>query len=59
MSNTTYRAFVEKLGASDPTEFVGDKGELFWDPDNGDLNISDGKTPGGTGIKAKIGRAHV
>ena len=53
MSNTTYRAFVEKLGASDPTEFVGDKGELFWDPDNGDLNISDGKTPGGTGIKAR------
>lgn len=45
--------FTEKLGASDPTQFVGDKGELFWDPENGDLNISDGVTPGGTGIKTR------
>lgn len=53
MSNTTYRAFAEKLGASDPTQFVGDKGELFWDPENGDLNFSDGKTPGGIGVKTR------
>lgn len=53
MSNTTYRAFVEKLGASDPTQFVGDKGELFWDPDNGNMSLSDGMTPGGIGIKTR------
>lgn len=53
MSNATYRAFPEKLGASDPTQFVGDKGELFWDPENEHgLTLSDGKTPGGIGIKA-------
>jgi len=53
VSNTTYRAFPEKLGASDPTKFVGDKGELFWDPDNGNMSLSDGQTPGGIGIKTK------
>jgi hypothetical protein len=53
MSNTTYRAFPEKLGASDPTKFVGDKGELFWDPDNGNMSLSDGMTPGGIGIKTR------
>jgi hypothetical protein len=53
VSNTTYRAFPEKLGASDPTKFVGDKGELFWDPDNGNMSLSDGQTPGGIGIKTR------
>jgi hypothetical protein len=52
-SNTTYRAFVEKLGASDATQFVGDKGELFWDPENANLSMSDGETPGGIGIKTR------
>ena len=51
MSNTTYRAFVEKLGASDPNKFVGKKGELFWDPSNlSGLTFSDGKTAGGSGL---------
>ena len=53
MSNTTYRAFAEKLGASNSEEFVGDKGELFWDPDTLELSGSDGQTPGGVGIKVK------
>jgi hypothetical protein len=53
MSNTTYRAFPEKLGGSDATQFVGDRGELFWDPDNANLTMSDGETPGGIGIKTR------
>lgn len=53
MSNTTYRAFPEKLGATNPTKFVGDRGELFWDPENGNISFSDGVTPGGTGIKSR------
>jgi len=52
-SNTTYRAFAEKLGASDATQFVGDRGELFWDPENANLSMSDGETPGGIGIKTR------
>ena len=53
MSNATYRAFPEKLGGSDSTQFVGDRGELFWDPENANLSISDGETPGGIGIKTR------
>jgi hypothetical protein len=52
-SNTTYRAFPDKLGGSDSTKFVGDKGELFWDPENANLSMSDGQTPGGIGIKTR------
>jgi hypothetical protein len=52
-SNTTYRAFPEKLGGSDATQFVGDRGELFWDPENANLTMSDGETPGGIGIKTR------
>lgn len=47
MSNVTYRFFVEKLGDSDPEEFVGNEGELFYDPTGNSLRISDGVTPGG------------
>jgi hypothetical protein len=45
--NTTYRIFVEKLGASSANNFVGDEGDLFYDPNNGEIRISNGTTPGG------------
>ena len=51
--NTTYRVFSEKLGDSDPQTFVGNPGDIFWDPNNGDLNLSDGKTPGGAGLRTR------
>jgi hypothetical protein len=41
------------MGGSDSTQFVGDKGELFWDPENANLSMSDGETPGGIGIKTR------
>ena len=47
MTNITYRVFVEKLGDSNSEEFVGDKGELFYDPEGKSLKISDGISPGG------------
>ena len=47
MSNTTYRVFVEKLGASNPEQFVGDRGDVFYDPEGRSLRLSDGITPGG------------
>ena len=45
-----YRALVEKLGAASTATFVGNEGELFWDPTSTSVRISDGSTPGGVGI---------
>ena len=46
-TNTVYRVFVEKLGGANPITFVGDKGEVFYNPNDGVLKISDGSTPTG------------
>lgn len=48
--NTTYRVLVEKLGDSDPSTFVGNEGEVFYDPNNPTLKLSDGLTVGGVSI---------
>ena len=48
--NTTYRVLVEKLGDSNPSTFVGNDGEVFYDPNNPELKLSDGTTPGGVSI---------
>ena len=45
--NTTFRSFIEKLGNTPPAEFIGERGDLFWDPNIGSLRVSDGSTPGG------------
>jgi|LakMenE18May11ns_1017448.scaffolds.fasta_scaffold9827004_2 hypothetical protein len=49
INNTTYRLLVEKLGNSDPSLFVGNEGEVFYDPDaiSPIFKLSDGSTPGG------------
>ena len=47
MANQLYRMFLEKLGGSDPTQFIGDLGEIFYDPTTGVLRVSDGVTKGG------------
>jgi hypothetical protein len=49
-TNTTYRVFVEKLGGTDPANFVGDAGEVFLDPSVPELKLSDGTTAGGVAI---------
>ena len=43
----TNRFFLEKLGGSLVSSFVGNKGEMFFDPNTGVLRVSDGVTPGG------------
>lgn len=45
--NSTYRVLVEKFGDSDPTQFIGNEGEVFYDPNTAELKLSDGTTPGG------------
>lgn len=42
-----HRLYSEKLGASSVTTFVGNHGEIFYDPASLTLRISDGSTPGG------------
>jgi hypothetical protein len=50
ITNTVYRFFVEKLGGTSPSQFVGDEGEVFYDPNAKALKISDGITLGGNVI---------
>jgi hypothetical protein len=45
--SAVYKTFLEKLGGSDPTQFIGRYGDIFFDPNTGALRISDGSTPGG------------
>jgi hypothetical protein len=49
-TNTTYRVLLEKIGGSNPDVFVGDEGELFYNPSSTTLKISDGSTPGGVAV---------
>ena len=48
--NTTFRAFVEKLGATEAATFIGNEGDLFYDPNTASLRVSDGVTPGGVAV---------
>lgn len=45
--NSVFRPFIEKLGDTDVSQFVGNEGEIFYDPESGGLLRSDGETPGG------------
>jgi hypothetical protein len=47
MNNTTFRPFLEKLGGTPANTFIGNNGELFYDPDTTKIRVSDGVTPGG------------
>lgn len=42
-----YKFFVDKQGGRDSEVFVGDEGQIFYDPTLGDLRISNDETPGG------------
>lgn len=46
-TNTVYRVFLEKLGGHSSDSFIGDNGEIFFDPNIPILKKSDGVTPGG------------
>lgn len=48
-----YRPFLEKLGGNtNANSYVGNSGELFYDPATTTLRISDGTTPGGSVVSA-------
>ena len=48
MSNITYKLFPAKMGGREASTFIGEKGEIFYDPTTTSLRISDGSTAGGT-----------
>ncbi len=52
MANKTFKAYVDKMGGIVATDYVGNEGDLFYDPDTTTLRISDGETPGGTVINS-------
>ena len=52
---STFKLAVDKMGATDPYNYIGRKGDVFYDPEFGELRISDGDTPYGLGLQAGIG----
>jgi hypothetical protein len=50
INNSVYRLFLEKLGGTSPSQFIGDAGEVFLNPNIPALKLSDGVTPGGLSI---------
>lgn len=48
--DATFRLFVENIGHTAVEEFVGNIGDVFYDPLTGDLRLSDGETAGGVSI---------
>ena len=52
MSHAIHRLYVEKLGATERETFTGNEGEIFYDPHNPELYLSDGETAGGTPLIA-------
>lgn len=49
-SNITYKFFVEKMGGTDVNSYIGNLGELFYDPYEGVMRLSNGLNPGGSPI---------
>ena len=49
---SVFRTFLDKMGGSTIGQFVGRKGDLFFDPDQATpvLKVSDGSTPGGISV---------
>ena len=51
---SVYRVFLEKLGGSDAATFIGNSGELFYDPTTTTLKFSDGSTAGGQSLSSSL-----
>ena len=59
MSNITNKLFVDKMGGRQATDYVGNLGEVFYDPEDSILRISDGFTPGGIPLGGSGGAANL
>jgi hypothetical protein len=52
MSNATFKLFADKMGGTNASSYVGNVGEIFYDPTSGSLRRSDGTTAGGDVVVA-------
>lgn len=50
MSNKTFKIFVDKMGGDNLTSYLGNSGEIVYDPNIPVLKIADGVTPGGINL---------
>ena len=50
--DATFRLFVENIGHTAVETFVGNIGDVFYDPLTGNLRLSDGETAGGVSISS-------
>lgn len=50
MSNVTYKLFTDKMGGRVAANYIGVTGDIFYDPAEGALRMSDGSTTGGSVI---------
>ena len=50
MANVVNKIFTDRMGGRKATEYIGIKGDLFYDSEVGDIRISDGTTVGGKPI---------
>ena len=48
MANKTYKVLLEKLGGTNAANYIGNEGELFFDPTTTTLRVGDGTTAGGS-----------
>jgi hypothetical protein len=44
---TTFKLFADKMGGTSASEYIGVKGDLFYNQDTGELRLSDGVKVGG------------
>ena len=47
---STFKLYADKMGATDPTTYIGREGDIFYNPELGSLRRSDGTTPGGVSV---------
>ena len=55
MSNVTYKLFADKMGGTNVASYIGNAGDIFYNPAHGALSISDGVTEGGIPIDIHSG----
>ena len=49
-TNATFKVFTDKMGGTNASSYIGNTGEIFYDPTTTSLRISDGSTAGGMSI---------
>jgi len=50
MTNATFKFFSEKMGGNPANTYIGQFGEVFYDPSVGNLRLGDGATAGGVSL---------